>query len=221
MLQIVFVWIFLVLQAVATPPACFLACTNALASNCTHGHRDLSCLCRARDSLVGCLVDICPYGVFDSARDHYLGTCLEHKKEAPTAAKEAPKGTGQLNQGLSRSSTLRSGSASQPLQVPKEVQQNVQKFTSHKTPSTPAPAREKASRSKPLSLPQSELTRWEELQTTDDKGNIIIIRRPIKAGRVPKKAGLRENAPVQESARPSQDQDQAYAPAPYQHANQY
>lgn len=30
--------------------------------------------------LVGCLVDICPYGNFESARDHFFGTCLEHSK---------------------------------------------------------------------------------------------------------------------------------------------
>ena len=32
------------------------------------------------DVLVSCLVDICPYGNFESARDHFLGTCLEHSK---------------------------------------------------------------------------------------------------------------------------------------------
>lgn len=28
---------------------------------------------------MGCLVDICPVGNFEASRDHFIGTCLEHK----------------------------------------------------------------------------------------------------------------------------------------------
>lgn len=63
---------------VATPPACFLSCINELAHHCPRAHSDLQCLCQHKDSLVSCLVDICPLGNLDSARDHFLGTCLEH-----------------------------------------------------------------------------------------------------------------------------------------------
>lgn len=73
--------IFVCLVA-ATPPACFLSCINELARSCPENQVDIQCLCSVKDSLLGCLVDICPYGNFESARDHYLGTCLEHLPQA-------------------------------------------------------------------------------------------------------------------------------------------
>lgn len=63
--------------ALATPPACFLSCTNEVAHRCG-GQANLLCICAANDALQGCLVDICPYGNFESARDHFWGTCREH-----------------------------------------------------------------------------------------------------------------------------------------------
>lgn len=63
----------------ATPPACFLSCINEVAHTCPLKHADYECLSNHRDSVIGCLVDICPYGKFESARDHFLGTCLEHQ----------------------------------------------------------------------------------------------------------------------------------------------
>lgn len=175
---------FLVLQALATPPACFLSCTSAIAASCTHGHRDLTCICRERDSLVGCLIDLCPYGSFESARDHFLGTCLEHKRAAPTAAKpvsSSNQGVTKLNQGITQQLGI-SPPVGPPHQAPKRVQQETQKFTTHKVPSTPkAPAKEQPVPATPLTFPQGQMTQWEEEQTTDAEGNIIIIRRPIKA----------------------------------------
>ncbi|KAH3686336.1 hypothetical protein WICPIJ_002698 [Wickerhamomyces pijperi] len=64
-------------QALATPPACFLSCVQVIARWCDEGHADFRCICDNSPSLVGCLVDICPYGNFFSARDHFWGTCLE------------------------------------------------------------------------------------------------------------------------------------------------
>ncbi|SGZ47202.1 CIC11C00000001789 [Sungouiella intermedia] len=75
-----------VVSVAATPPACFLSCINEAARNCPRKHSDLRCLCRSQDILIGCFVDICPYGNFESARDHFLGTCMEHQvpKDATT-----------------------------------------------------------------------------------------------------------------------------------------
>lgn len=70
--------LFISAFVLATPPACFLSCINELAHYCPNGHTDLLCLCQLKDSLVGCLVDICPLGNLDSGRDHFVGTCLEH-----------------------------------------------------------------------------------------------------------------------------------------------
>ncbi|CCH46339.1 Midasin [Wickerhamomyces ciferrii] len=61
----------------ATPPACFLSCVQVIARWCERAHADFRCVCENSPSLVGCLVDICPYGNFFSARDHFWGTCLE------------------------------------------------------------------------------------------------------------------------------------------------
>lgn len=67
--------------ALATPPACFLSCVQVIARWCEHDHGDFRCICDNSPSLVGCLVDICPYGNFFSARDHFWGTCLERLSE--------------------------------------------------------------------------------------------------------------------------------------------
>ncbi|CDR45144.1 CYFA0S16e02630g1_1 [Cyberlindnera fabianii] len=61
----------------ATPPACFLACTGTVARWCTRNHADFPCLCHNSASIIGCLVDICPAGDFFSLRDHLWGTCVE------------------------------------------------------------------------------------------------------------------------------------------------
>ncbi|GMG30951.1 unnamed protein product [Ambrosiozyma monospora] len=44
----------------------------------------MSCLCEKRTEFLGCLTDVCPFGNFFPARDHYLGTCLEHIPELRT-----------------------------------------------------------------------------------------------------------------------------------------
>ncbi|ODQ79439.1 hypothetical protein BABINDRAFT_167298 [Babjeviella inositovora NRRL Y-12698] len=62
----------------ATPPACFLACIGEIARWCPNNHADIPCICENRASVVGCLVDVCPFTHFNAARDHFLGTCIEH-----------------------------------------------------------------------------------------------------------------------------------------------
>lgn len=73
----ILLWIVVTLVE-ATPPACFLSCTNEIAALCDSHHMGFRCICAYETKLVACLVDICPYGNFESARDHYLGTCMEH-----------------------------------------------------------------------------------------------------------------------------------------------
>lgn len=77
------IFVSLIGKSLATPPACFLACTQVIARWCEHNHRDFKCICDNSPSLVGCLVDICPYGSFFSARDHFWGTCLERLSDHP------------------------------------------------------------------------------------------------------------------------------------------
>lgn len=72
----------------ATPPSCFISCINEISRTCPRGHIDIEAHCSKEDSMIGCLVDICPYGTFNSARDHFLGTCLEHG--APTLSYPNP-----------------------------------------------------------------------------------------------------------------------------------
>lgn len=67
----------------ATPPACFLSCLSEASRKCPRNHADIACICDQKDLIIGCLVDICPYGTFESSRDHFLGTCLEHNKDVP------------------------------------------------------------------------------------------------------------------------------------------
>ncbi|KAG2732038.1 hypothetical protein G9P44_004455 [Scheffersomyces stipitis] len=62
----------------ATPPACFLSCIAEVAKTCPLQKMDITCLCAKEDSVLGCMVDICPYGTFFSGRDHFIGTCMEH-----------------------------------------------------------------------------------------------------------------------------------------------
>lgn len=70
--------ILLVTLALATPPACSLKCINTLASWCPHSHIDVTCLCGNHLSYMGCITDICIGETYVAARDHFLGTCLEH-----------------------------------------------------------------------------------------------------------------------------------------------
>lgn len=74
--------LFFLALAIATPPACFLSCVNEVAHGCSRAQTDLECICNDKPAIIACLVDICPLGNFESARDHFLGTCLEHNRPA-------------------------------------------------------------------------------------------------------------------------------------------
>jgi len=83
--------------ALATPPACFLSCVQVIARWCEFNHDDFRCICDNSPSLVGCLVDICPYGNFFSARDHFWGTCLERLSENNDPPHHDPIDNGQID----------------------------------------------------------------------------------------------------------------------------
>ncbi|CAK9441746.1 uncharacterized protein LODBEIA_P56140 [Lodderomyces beijingensis] len=68
----------------ATPPACFLSCVSEVTRDFPGHLKDVTRVCQKEDAIVGCLVDICPFGNFQSARDHYIGTCLEHGRPTVT-----------------------------------------------------------------------------------------------------------------------------------------
>lgn len=73
----------LIAVALATPPACFLACIGQVSRTCERNHHDLACLCNSKTALFDCMVDNCPYGDFEAGRDHFFGTCLEHGYPGP------------------------------------------------------------------------------------------------------------------------------------------
>ncbi|KAG7663564.1 uncharacterized protein J8A68_002950 [[Candida] subhashii] len=80
-----FILLFTLLYSVnATPPSCFLSCVGEVTRDCHSKLTDVTCACISEDKLIGCLVDICPYGTFLSARDHFMGTCLEHGRPTVT-----------------------------------------------------------------------------------------------------------------------------------------
>ncbi|KAI5964284.1 uncharacterized protein KGF55_002226 [Candida pseudojiufengensis] len=77
--------LYLITTSKSTPPSCFLSCISEISKiNCSNNLSNLGCICLNEDQIVGCLIDICPYGTFNSARDHFLGTCLEHGKPSIT-----------------------------------------------------------------------------------------------------------------------------------------
>ncbi|CAH6723831.1 hypothetical protein CLIB1444_21S00364 [[Candida] jaroonii] len=159
--------IYLVTLAIATPPACFLSCINEVAKSCEYNHRDLTCLCQKKDEIFGCLVDICPYGNFESARDHYLGTCLEHHH--PHTPQE--------------STTSTVGSATEDCDEPTKTSTIV---VPRPTISTiPSPNPEDCDKDHDhfdcdeKDDGEYDSCEWEEEEHTDKDGYVIIIRKPI------------------------------------------
>lgn len=69
--------VFVTALVIATPPACFISCINNIARWCPNHHLDFRCMCDNTPAVIDCLVDICPYGNFFGARDHFWGTCVE------------------------------------------------------------------------------------------------------------------------------------------------
>lgn len=71
---------FLVAHLVAaTPPACFLGCINRIGHICPLKRNDVQCLCNQKPAVLDCIINLC-WGInYYSARDHFMGTCVEHK----------------------------------------------------------------------------------------------------------------------------------------------
>ncbi|KAI5961697.1 hypothetical protein KGF57_001631 [Candida theae] len=82
--NISFLILVLIQNVCSIPPACFLSCAAEVSRTCERGLSQMTCVCLKEDQIVGCLIDICPFGNFNSARDHFLGTCLEHGKPTVT-----------------------------------------------------------------------------------------------------------------------------------------
>lgn len=142
----------------ATPPACFLSCINEVSKSCEFGHVDLRCLCGRKDEILGCLVDICPYGTFESSRDHYLGTCLEHNLPAHQAP---PPET----------------------EISTETDCDTVTKTQHLTDTDCDPATKTETASEPTETDCNEedweVSKWEEEEYTDANGMVIAIRKPL------------------------------------------
>lgn len=187
--------LYLAAVSLATPPACFLSCINELSQQC-RSQSDLTCLCDNSDQLLDCLVDICPYGTFESARDHYFGTCLEHKYQIhPPPGQNPPFWNPPVSAISSASPTTSAGSpptiSGKPLPIPTSEPfvtspQSVPITGPYGTPppgSLPFTTLDGIATS---ALPTAdadcgiiEICEWEESQSTDDNGNLVIIRKPI------------------------------------------
>ncbi|EGV65158.1 hypothetical protein CANTEDRAFT_113633 [Yamadazyma tenuis ATCC 10573] len=152
----------------ATPPACFLSCINEMAQFCVGGHTDIKCLCGDQDSILGCLVDICPYGTFEAARDHYFGTCLEHGQ--PTNGRYPP---GYLP----------------PHNTTKPIKTKTWTITRPSSTEPGSPANTIPSDSSDTASGSDtdcddedwgyEKTVWEEEESVDSQGRTVIIRKPV------------------------------------------
>lgn len=173
-----------VAKVAAIPPACFLSCVSEVSRTCLHNLEDIPCVCAKKNILIGCLVDICPYGVFDAARDHFLGTCLEHSKPTSTEASTSALGSvytakppqrdeGRVDQIVDKSrQSLIDEQHRDALKIPnyagrKElnaIQRN------DKDPGYPD---EK--------MDAKDSNKWVEEKSVDENGIVYIIRRPKNA----------------------------------------
>lgn len=184
---------------IATPPACFLSCINEVARLCPRAHLDIGCLCAKQEQVIGCLVDICPYGTFEASKDHYFGTCLEHKK--PTYGNYPPDypsgsdpqygypnpqygGYPDLDSECLESSSTK---ATKTITIGKSLTYTTPAYTTISTPvySNPyAKPTETEYYTDDESCEEDEEEEldceWEEEQTMEEDGTIIIIRKPIR-----------------------------------------
>ncbi|KAG7192545.1 uncharacterized protein KQ657_001642 [Scheffersomyces spartinae] len=187
----------------STPPACFLSCINELSHQC-RSLSDITCLCGKSDLLLGCLVDICPYGTFESARDHYFGTCLEHKYQINPPQGQSPPFWNPPPPVASPSVTFQTVSStittavtsSRPTPRPIITAFVSDSFSSplNSSPNFPYASLSTLALASPgesnlveLALPPTvdreyqdiEFCEWEETKSTDSQGNLIILRKPI------------------------------------------
>lgn len=156
--------IYFISLVVATPPACFLSCINEVAKSCEFNHRDLTCLCQKKDEIFGCLVDICPYGNFESARDHYLGTCLEHNRpHSPYEGKESTSSETMTEDcdESTKTSTIIVPRPTPSTPLPEDCDKNHDHFDCDENDD------------------EYDSCEWEEEEHTDKDGYVIIIRKPI------------------------------------------
>ncbi|KAI3403320.2 hypothetical protein KGF56_003908 [Candida oxycetoniae] len=178
MIELLLVVLTLLSISSSTPPACFLSCVAEVTRKCPSNLKDISSVCKNEDALVGCLVDICPFGTFQSARDHFIGTCLEHGKPSVTNPYPPPA-----------------------IWPPPGYEENMPSINKPR----PYPYSKKKQETPPVKLIDPHQGKggggggggggkkgsindgynpnrpceWEEMDSLDKNGNFIIIRRPI------------------------------------------
>lgn len=183
-----FVFIQLLQVAISTPPACFLSCINEVAHMCPRNQADIGCLCAKQAQVIGCLVDICPYGTFEASRDHYFGTCLEHEK--PTYGNYPPDNSNPV------ATKTKPIITSAPTRFPSTATsaKPTKTKTITRTTSTSGPIAtetryyndndeeecdDKPNKQKHYQTDYDDCE-WVEEQTTESDGTMIIIRKPIR-----------------------------------------
>ncbi|CCE72945.1 Piso0_000552 [Millerozyma farinosa CBS 7064] len=167
-------------RVAATPPACFLSCVSEVSRTCPHKLDDIPCVCAKKNVLIGCLVDICPYGVFDAARDHFLGTCLEHSKPASTEPSTPALGPMYTAKPLQKDG----GRGGQDVDKNRQPHIDQQHRDAHNIPNEAGEKEPESSdrTDKDSGYPYDKIeakdgNRWEEERSEDENGIVYIIRR--------------------------------------------
>ncbi|ABN67723.2 predicted protein, partial [Scheffersomyces stipitis CBS 6054] len=163
----------------ATPPACFLSCIAEVAKTCPLQKMDITCLCAKEDSVLGCMVDICPYGTFFSGRDHFIGTCMEHGKPSisnphPPDPIYPPKLSSSISTKPTPISSFSSTITDGLVSLSKPARSSIQQIETGKPESDCDSDTESEDE-----YNSDEDCEWEETQSVDADGNVIFIRRPI------------------------------------------
>lgn len=168
-------------RVTAIPPACFLSCVSEVSRTCPHKLDDIPCVCAKKNVLIGCLVDICPYGVFDAARDHFLGTCLEHSKPTSTEASTPTLGPAYTAKPPQRDE-VRGG---QIIDKSRQPHIDEQHRDAHKIPNdtgrkepNPVERKDKNPGYPNEKMDAKDSNQWEEEKSVDENGIVYIIRRP-------------------------------------------
>ncbi|EGW32091.1 uncharacterized protein SPAPADRAFT_61171 [Spathaspora passalidarum NRRL Y-27907] len=186
----------LIQYACTTPPACFLSCISEVTrSLCDYGLPDLTCACKNENSLTGCLVDICPYGTFLSARDHFIGTCLEHGRPSITnpfpppsiwpannaqeVFREVNEEYDDITQGISQNPPPTSSSMSSQINQPHKSSARVQSTPHYPPPKYLSHSDVVDDNNDDSDYDPNAYFQWEDTDSLDEYGNFIIIRRPV------------------------------------------
>ncbi|RLV95237.1 hypothetical protein JA1_001233 [Spathaspora sp. JA1] len=209
MIWIVVFLIVSIQYARSTPPACFLSCIGESTRFLCDGLNDLTCACKNEDKVTECLIDICPYGAFLSARDHFIGTCLEHGRPSITnpfpppsiwppsneneqedsddnqdytnrKTSRIPTRTKNLSRGgLPYGAIPRPSTRNTLTRTRRRLQPTSTRYQPPPSPSPPPSDSDSDSDSEDEDYHDNAYCEWEDTDSLDEYGNFIIIRRPI------------------------------------------